>query len=138
MSNRKFEILVLENRNGLSKYGGIISLVIIGLLVFGIFWVKIPEYQKVIITTNSVAKVTLNQSNISKKSGDSIVVRNDKQESKVLIIDTINIQNGKTTLFFKLLDSDLETAAYKLIVKEVSLFESLISPFFKAENPSKS
>ena len=46
---RKFELLISENQNWFSRYGGILTLVIMLIMIVGLVKVKIPQFEEIVV-----------------------------------------------------------------------------------------
>jgi hypothetical protein len=131
MDTKDFELLLKKDRNWLSKYGGFISLIIIGALFFGIIWIKVPEYTYITISKSTPAMIKLNKDYFNAAIGDSILISNDNKKQHVLIVDSINTTSDKETFYLNKKSNHIVDGEFRFIVKERSLLESLMSPFIK-------
>lgn len=135
MENKRFEILLKKDRNWLSKYGGFISMIIVIVIVFGIFWIKIPEYQKIIISKDMVSSIKINKGFFHASIGDSLFVINNNEDI-ILVVDSIKTEKESTIFYFKAIKHDLYSNDYKFIIREQSLLECLMEPFVKKTKTS--
>lgn len=129
MDNKKFEILLEEDRNWLSKYGGFISLIIIIFLISGVFIIKIPEYNYLSFTKEkNIPYLKIKRNNFSINVGDSLKLSNQKFADKFLIVDSVKIERKYKIIFLKNgKNSNKESS--RLIVNENTLLQSLLNPF---------
>ena len=128
MDNKKFETLLKEDRNWLSKYGGFISLVIIVLLILGVFLIKIPEYGYVQFSKNNVPFIEINNEYFIGNIGDSINIDNPLINDEVLIIDKIKTEKEVTIISFKPTNKNLNLKNLRIISNEKTLLKSLLNP----------
>jgi hypothetical protein len=128
MDNKKFETLLKEDRNWLSKYGGFISLVIIVLLILGVFLIKIPEYGYVQFSKNNVPFIEINNEYFIGNIGDSINIDNPLINDGVLIIDKIKTEKEVIIISFKPTNKNLSSKNLRIISNEKTLLKSLLNP----------
>jgi hypothetical protein len=128
MENKRFEILLKEDKNWLSKYGGFISLIIIILLVLGIFWIKIPEYEYLRFSKNNVPYIEVSKDRYIGEIGDSVMIDNHIIDGKILIIHEINNDNDFRIIYFKSINKSLSKENLKIITNKKTLLKSLLNP----------
>lgn len=122
--DHKFETLLKSNRNWLSKYGGMISAIIIILLIYGVFQIQIPQYERVEAGTKNEFTIPSNTITSFKK-GDVIFVENIKGIETKLTILKVKKEAKKNHIQYTS-DTQLSTdESYKLIVAQNSLLKSL-------------
>lgn len=135
MSERKFDILLNRDRNWLSRYGGFISLVLIILLVIGILKIEIPNYQSLIIDTDSegLAYVQVEKGNNSFQLKD--IVKAEVTGDTPVNFEVIRIDETNEQVKFVFLKTEEENIITKkdlrVIIQRKSLLESLVGSFVK-------
>jgi hypothetical protein len=133
MDNTKFEILLREDRNWLSKYGGFLSLIIIVILIFGVFWIKVPEYEYLKFSKKNTPFIEVNKDQFVGKIGDPVMIDNHIINDMVLIIDRINNNNNNNNkdlmiIYFKSTNVNLSKKNLRIITHKKSLLKSLLNP----------
>ena len=128
--DHKFESLLKSNRNWLSKYGGMISVIIIILLIYGVFQIQIPQYERV--ETEAANTFTIASNSIANlKKGDVIFVENIEGVETELTILEVQKKAKKKYVKYTSNQQLSVNENYKLIVAQNSLLKSLMSSLFK-------
>ena len=134
MEINKFEKLLKKDRNWLSKYGGFITLFIILIFLFGIFYVQIPIYKPVNTEDDQILKIELNKHNEIGEVGDTIKMKSLSQgDIYVQILNYKTLENSKI-IYFEFLDKNIKVSDLKVVVEEKSLLKTLLTPLL----PNKS
>ncbi|EDP96422.1 hypothetical protein U8527_09935 [Kordia algicida OT-1] len=122
--DRKFESLLKNNRNWLSKYGGLISVCIIGLLIYGVFQIRIPKYELVeIVEKNTVSIPAETAPKLTK--GAILEVQNVAGEEIALTVVSSESKNDKNYIKYTATETLAADTQYKIIIAEHSLLKSI-------------
>lgn len=128
--DHKFELLLKNNRNWLSKYGGLISICIIAILIYGVFQIRIPQYETVAVVNKNVVSIPA-ASTLQLTEGDALEVENIEGDTFVLTILTATQKETQQWVTYTS-NTDLDTSEhYRTIIAEYSLLKSLTNSLFK-------
>jgi len=128
--DHKFELLLKNNRNWLSKYGGLISVCIIAILIYGVFQIRIPQYEMVAVVEKNIVSIPA-ASTLQVAKGDILEVENVKGDTFALTIVATAEKETQNWITYTS-DTHLDaTEAYKTIIAEHSLLKSLTNSLFK-------
>lgn len=122
--DRKFESLLKNNRNWLSKYGGLISVCIIMLLIYGVLQIRIPKYELVeVVETNMVSIPS--ETNLALTKGAILEVQNIAGEEIALTVVSSESKNDKSFIKYTATETLAVNTHYKIIIAEQSLLKSI-------------
>lgn len=127
--DRKFESLLKSNRNWLSKYGGMISVMIIILLIYGILQIQIPQYERIEAEAENTFAISSNTITSIKK-GDVIFVENIEGIKIKLTILKVQKEAKKNHIQYASNKQLSIKENYKLIVAQNSLLKSIMGSLF--------
>lgn len=126
----RFETLLKSNRNWLSKYGGLISVLIIILLIYGILQIQIPQYVPAKLSASNVITLPSNtMPNLEK--GNVLHVQNIEGIETALTVVSIDLEKQKKHIQYTTAIQLNADADYKVIVAKHSLLNSIKNSFFK-------